>query len=130
MTPINARVIIIISNKKEVITMNKINLSRSEKIKMLTGDILVISIDKENISYRFSNKFNRLKVELVTEYETKEVSIEDAIDNIRLKIDDAFMALDDGFYQGDEITDTLIQYICNSLRMELLGYDAFIKSNC
>ena len=115
--------------RKEVLTMNKINLSISEKIKMLTEPILVVSIDKENVSYRFSNKFNRLKVELVTEYETKEISIQDALDNIRLKSDDAFMALDDGF-QGEEITDTLIQYICNSLRMELLGYDAFIKSNC
>lgn len=110
--------------------MNKIELTRSEKIKILTGDILVVSIDKENISYRFSNKFNRLKVELVTEYETKEIPIQDALDNIRLKIDDAFMALDDGFYQGDEITDTLIQYICNSLRLELMGYDAFIRSYC
>lgn len=110
--------------------MNKIEVTRSEKIKMLTERTLVVSIDKENISYRFSNKFNRLKAELVTEYETKEISIQDALDNIRLKIEDAFMALDDGFYQGYEITDTLIQYICNSLRMELLGYDAFIKSNC
>ena len=110
--------------------MNKIELTRSEKIKILTGDILVVSIDKENVSYRFSNKFNRLKVELVTEYETKEISIQEALDNIRLKIDDAFMALDDDFLYQDEITDSLIQYICNSLRMELLGYDAFIKRYC
>lgn len=123
-------VIIIISNEKGKIIMNKIELTRSEKIKMLTEPVLVVSIDKENISYRFSNKFNRLRAELVTEYETKEISIQDALDNIRLKIDDAFMALDDDFYQGEEITDTLIQYICNSLRMELLGYDAFIKSIC
>ena len=110
--------------------MNKIELTRSEKIKMLTEQILVVSIDKENISYRFSNKFNRLKVELVTEYETKEISIQDALDNIRLKIEDAFMALDDGFYQGEEITDALILYICSSLCMELLGYDAYIKRYC
>ena len=110
--------------------MNKIELTRSEKIKMLTGEVLVVSIDKENISYRFSNKFNRLKVELVTEYETKEISIQDALDNIRLKIDDAFMALDDGFYQGDEITDTLMLYIYSSLCMELLGYDEYIKRYC
>ena len=97
---------------------------------MLTGDILVVSIDKENISYRFSNKFNRLKVEFVSEYETKEIPIQDALDNLRLKIDDAFMALDDGFYQGDEICDALMVYIYSSLCMELLGYDEYIKRYC
>ena len=109
--------------------MNKIKLTRSEKIKLLTDLVLVVSIDGEGLCYKFSNRYNKLKVELITRYENKEVSIQDAIDNIRLKIDKAFIALDDGLYQGNEITDLLIQYICYSLRLELLGYDAFIKSN-
>lgn len=133
MTPINASVIIIISNEKGKIIMKnkkKIDLAMSEKIKMKTERILVVSIDGEGISYRFSSYFNRLEVKLIANGDSKKVAVQDALDNIRLKIDKAFMALDDELYQGYEITDILIQYISDSLRMEFLGCEEYIKRYC
>lgn len=108
----------------------KIDLATIEKIKKITECILVVSIDSEGISYRFSSRFNRLEVKLIKNGESKKVAVQDALDNIRLKINNAFMKLDDELYQGYEMEDILIQYISNSLRMEFLGCEEYIKRYC
>ena len=104
--------------------MNKIELTNREKIRDYENYVIVISIDEENLSYKFSHEHNRLKVVLITKNEVKEVTIQDSIDNIRLKIDKAFTVHDDVLYQGTKIIDVLMHYIDHSLRVELLGYDA------
>lgn len=96
------------------------------KISDYNDEKLIVFIDSYNTVFEFRHQFNKLSCTIsYLDFDISEsLSIQDALDSIRQKIDYAWIVENDTMYCGDDIIPFIVDYIKRSVEISLYGYRA------